>query len=93
MAVKKEWLLYALRCRDNSLYCGITNDLQRRLHAHNSGKGSKYTRSRLPVYVAYFQACPSKSAALKAEYAFKQLYKSQKEAVVHAHATARKHRK
>ena len=44
-----EWVVYLLRCVDDSLYCGITNDLESRLSKHNSGKGAKYTRSRLPV--------------------------------------------
>ena len=46
---KKEWVVYLVRCADESLYCGITNDIERRLVAHNSGKGAKYTKSRMPV--------------------------------------------
>ncbi|MDH5680208.1 MAG: GIY-YIG nuclease family protein, partial [Spirochaetota bacterium] len=45
------WLVYLLECADNSYYCGVTNDLNKRLTDHNSGKGAKYTRSRLPVKV------------------------------------------
>lgn len=87
MAVKKEWLLYALRCRDNSLYCGITNDLPRRLVAHNDGKGAKYTRpkTRRPVSVVYTCPYPNRSQASKAEYAFKQLSKAKKEQRIRQH--------
>ena len=50
--------VYILRCSDGSLYCGWTNDLERRLAAHNSGKGAKYTRSRRPVELMYTEECP-----------------------------------
>jgi predicted GIY-YIG superfamily endonuclease len=62
-----------LRCRDGSLYTGITNDLPRRLAAHASGKASRYTRSRLPVTVVYQKPQPTKSQALKREAAIKKL--------------------
>ena len=61
----QSWLVYILRCRDGSLYTGITNDLDRRLKAHAAGKASRYTRSRLPVELAYSEPQPSNSAALK----------------------------
>lgn len=83
--VKPGWILYVLRCRDKSLYCGITNNLPRRLLAHNDGKGSKYTRpgTRRPIlFVAYACHYPNRSEASKAEYAFKQLSKKAKELVV-----------
>lgn len=67
------WLVYLLRCRDGSLYTGITNDLPKRLEAHAAGKASKYTRSRLPVRLAYSEPQRSKSAALKREAAIKKL--------------------
>lgn len=73
------WLLYVLRCRDKTLYCGITNNLPRRLDAHNEGKGAKYTRARRPVQAVYTEPYPDRSTASKAEYAFKQLSKAQKE--------------
>jgi putative endonuclease len=66
------WLVYLLRCRDGSLYCGITNDLDKRLKAHAAGKASRYTRSRLPVALVYSNPQKSKSAALKREAAIKK---------------------
>ena len=76
------WYVYMLRCRDNSLYTGYTDDVERRLAVHNSGKGAKYTRSRLPVSLAYQEACADKSTALKREYAIKRLKKPEKEALI-----------
>ncbi|MCE9629527.1 MAG: GIY-YIG nuclease family protein [Planctomycetia bacterium] len=74
------WTVYLLRCRDGSLYCGITNDLVRRLAAHAAGKASRYTRSRLPVKLAYTEPQPTRSAALKREAAIKRLPRRQKQA-------------
>jgi len=62
-----------LRCRDDSLYTGITNDLPRRLAAHAAGRASKYTRSRLPVRIAYQERQATKSQALKREAAIKRM--------------------
>ena len=76
------WLVYLLRCRDGSLYCGITNDLPKRLKAHAAGKASRYTRSRLPVRLAYTESTKSKSAALKREAAIKRLRRAEKERLV-----------
>lgn len=76
------WYVYMLRCRDGSLYTGYTDDVQRRLRVHNSGKGAKYTRSRLPVSLVYREACADKSTALKREYAIKRLKKPEKEALI-----------
>jgi putative endonuclease len=76
------WLVYLLRCRDGSLYTGITNDLPKRLKAHAAGKASKYTRSRLPVRLAYSEPQKSKSAALKREAAIKRLRRSEKNRLV-----------
>lgn len=76
------WTVYMLRCKDGSLYTGITDDLPRRLQAHNTGKGAKYTKGRGPVTVVYMEEHPDKSAALKREYAIKQLRKSEKEAMI-----------
>jgi predicted GIY-YIG superfamily endonuclease len=73
-----------LRCRDGSLYTGITNDLARRLKAHAAGRASRYTRSRLPVVLAYQEFQPTKSRALKREAAVKKLSKRQKEAMIAA---------
>ena len=71
-APHSRWLVYLLRCRDGSLYCGITNDLDKRLKAHAAGKASRYTRSRLPVALVYSKPQKSKSAALKREAAIKK---------------------
>ncbi len=76
---KPRWLVYLLRCRDGSLYTGITNDLPKRLKAHAAGRASRYTRSRLPVGIAYTEPQPSKSRALKREAAIKKLSRRQKE--------------
>ena len=80
-----EWCVYMLRCSDNSLYTGITNDMDKRLEEHNSSSTStaaKYTRSRRPVKLVYREPQPSRSAALKREWALKQLSKQQKEALL-----------
>lgn len=67
------WHVYLLRCADHSLYCGITNNLERRIAAHNAGTASKYTRARLPVVLAASATVADKSAALKLEMAIKKL--------------------
>ena len=69
----KKWVVYLVRCADESLYCGITNDIERRLVAHNSGKGAKYTQSRLPVEVVGVSSKMTKSDALKLERHIKQV--------------------
>ncbi len=79
--MEKIWYVYLVRCRDNTLYCGITVDIPRRMEAHNSGKGAKYTRGRGPVTLCYQEPQESYSAALKREYAIKQLTRAQKEAL------------
>lgn len=76
------WYVYMVRCRDGTLYTGSTSDVDRRVAVHNSGKGAKYTRSRLPVLLAYREVCPDKSAALRREIAIKRLSKPQKEALI-----------
>ncbi len=81
------WLVYILRCRDGSLYTGITNDLERRLAAHNSGKGARYTRGRGPVMLLYRETCVSRSAALKREIEIKQLDRAAKLKLVQAGAS------
>jgi predicted GIY-YIG superfamily endonuclease len=79
---RSRWLVYLLRCRDGSLYTGITNDLDRRLKAHAAGTASRYTRSRLPVTLAYAESQRSKSTALKREAAIKKLRRIEKERLV-----------
>ena len=72
------WVVYLLRCRDDSLYAGITNDLPRRLESHRSGKASAYTRSRRPIALAYQEALPDRGAALKREAAIRRLSRAEK---------------
>lgn len=67
------WSVYILECADNSLYCGVTTDLEARLQKHNQGKASRYTRSRRPVNLAAVRENLAKSAAFKLEYRIKQL--------------------
>lgn len=69
----ENWLVYLLRCVDGSLYCGITNDLEKRLEAHNLGKGARYTRSRRPVELAGISLKMTRSDALKLEYRVKKV--------------------
>ncbi len=75
---KRNWICYLLECADGTLYCGITNDLDRRLAVHNAGDGAKYTRSRLPVRLAYAETCVDRSAALKRELEIKALPRAAK---------------
>jgi putative endonuclease len=67
------WFCYLLQCADDTLYCGITNDLDKRLVVHNAGEGAKYTRGRTPVTLVYQESCTDKSAALKREIQIKRL--------------------
>ena len=76
------WTVYMLRCGDGTLYTGATCDLPRRLTAHQSGRGAKYTRSRLPVALAYQEAAADKSAALRREAAIKRLTRQEKLALI-----------
>jgi putative endonuclease len=72
------YFVYILRCKDKSLYCGITNDLENRVKTHNSGKGSAYVRSRGGGTLAYSKRCRSRGSALKQEAAIKKLTREQK---------------
>ena len=76
------WYVYMLRCGDDTLYTGCTNDMTRRLAAHQKGTGAKYTRSRLPVELVYQESLPDRSAALRREAAVKKLSRAQKLALV-----------
>ena len=78
--------VYILRCGDGSLYTGWTYDLPRRLAAHQSGKGGKYTRSHLPVVLAYQEALATPEEARKREWAIKQLSRREKLALIAAGA-------
>jgi putative endonuclease len=72
------WFCYLLRCADDTLYCGITNDLDKRLAAHNAGTAAKYTRARGPVELVYAEPCADRSAASKRELAIKNLSRVEK---------------
>mgnify|MGYP000655204856 CR=1 FL=1 len=78
------YLVYILRCGDGTLYTGCTNDLPRRLQAHQSGRGAKYTRGRGPIAVVYREECPDKGAALRREAAIKRLDRRRKLALIAA---------
>lgn len=73
---------YILRCADGTLYTGWTNDIEKRLEAHNSGRGAKYTKTRRPVEMVYFEQYETKEEAMSREYAIKQLKRAQKEALI-----------
>lgn len=72
------WFVYILKCRDNSLYTGITNNLERRVNNHNKGVGAKYTKSRLPVELIYKEPYKTKNESLKREIEIKQLSRLEK---------------
>jgi putative endonuclease len=74
----KSWYVYMVQCSDGTIYTGITNDIEARIVKHNSGKGAKYTRNRIPVKLKACWPYELKSEAAKAEYAFKQLSRIQK---------------
>lgn len=74
--------VYILRCKDNSLYTGWCVDLEKRIALHNSGKGAKYTRSKRPCKLVYYEEIDNKSEALKREIAIKKLTKAKKEDLV-----------
>ncbi len=76
--MESKWCVYLLRCKDNTLYCGMTNDLENRLQMHRSGKGAKYTRGRGPLELVYTEQCADKSAALKREFEIKSMPRNQK---------------
>ena len=73
---------YIVECADGSYYCGWTNDLNKRLAAHNAGKGAKYTKPRLPVKLVYQEEFSTKEEAMSREWHIKQLTRSQKEALI-----------
>ena len=64
---------YILKCKDETLYTGWTNDIEKRLEAHNAGKGAKYTRSRRPVELVYLEQFETKEEAMRREYAIKHM--------------------
>lgn len=75
----QSWYVYLLNCSDNTLYCGMTKDLERRLNQHNRGRaGAKYTRARRPVSLVYAREFPDRASAGRFEYQLKQLDRAQK---------------
>ena len=74
----KQWKVYILRCGDGTLYTGVTTDVDARLAAHSSGKGAKYTRSRLPLELVYTENCPDKVTAFQREWQIKHLPREEK---------------
>ncbi len=76
--------VYILRCADGTFYTGYTNDIHKRIDAHNAGKGAKYTRSRRPCKLVWAEAAETKSLAMKREYAIKQLTRKQKQTMLDA---------
>ena len=89
---QQPWKVYLLRCADDTLYCGCTNDVERRLAAHARGR-VKYTRGRLPVTVAHVERVADKSAALRREHEWKQLSRAQKLARISKAETRRRLRR
>jgi putative endonuclease len=73
------WTVYLARCKDGSLYTGVTTDLGRRLAEHNAGRGGAYTRSRVPVTLIYSELVHDRACALRREHAIRQLTRGEKE--------------
>lgn len=72
------WIVYILECADNTLYTGITNNINIRIKAHNDGNGAKYTKGRSPVSIAYTEVCTNRSGASKREREIKKLNRNSK---------------
>ncbi|HID68872.1 MAG TPA: GIY-YIG nuclease family protein [Desulfobacterales bacterium] len=80
---EQSWFTYLLRCKDQTLYTGITTDLTQRLHDHNfTAKGAKYTRGRRPVKLVYSEEFPSRATAARREYQIKRLSRKEKEQLI-----------
>ena len=73
---------YLLECADNTFYCGWTNDLEKRVNAHNSGQGAKYTKPRRPVVLVYYEEFQTKEEAMRREWAIKRLTRKEKERLI-----------
>jgi putative endonuclease len=82
IATQAEWFVYLIRTAEDKLYCGITNDLERRFKQHEAGKGAKALRGRGPLKLVWSQTLRTKSEALKTENAIKKLNKEKKERLV-----------
>ncbi|KRM22473.1 GIY-YIG nuclease family protein [Latilactobacillus graminis] len=85
---EKQYFFYVLRCHDGSFYGGFTTDVTQRVASHNAGKGAKYTKQHRPVKLLYYETFEDKSAALKAEYAFKHQPRAKKEQYLLAHGVS-----
>jgi len=81
-SLNKFWQVYIIRCCDSKLYTGITNNLERRIKAHNSGNGCRFTKYRTPIKLLYNESCPDRSAALKREASIKAFPRKQKLALI-----------
>lgn len=77
-----EWSVYIVRCADTTLYTGITNDLEKRISAHNAGMGAKYTKARGPVELVYVEEVADRSTASKREHIIKKLNRAEKLALI-----------
>ena len=81
------WHVYIIQCKDRSLYTGITTDIPRRLNEHNSGRGGRYTRIRMPVKLLYKENYPNRSKALKREIQIKTFSKQEKFSLIERNST------
>ena len=79
------WVVNMLKCNDNSIYTGISNNLTQRLNTHVKGNGSKYVRARLPFKLVYTEECQNRSKAIKKEIEIKKLNKKNKELIIKLH--------
>lgn len=84
---RKPAYTYVVECNDGSLYTGWTNDIVKRIRNHNDGNGAKYTRSRLPVKLVYYEVFATKQEAMQREYAFKLLTRADKLTFIEEHMT------
>lgn len=84
--MREAWFVYIVECCDGSLYTGATPNVEQRLLTHNSGKGAKYTRARLPVSLKYQDCFEEKSVALKAERQIKKMSRAEKLHLISVHS-------
>ncbi len=80
--MQKQNFVYILECKDGSLYTGWTNDLEKRVAAHNEGRGAKYTKGRGPVVLRYWETFATKEEAMSREYHIKRLSRAEKMALI-----------
>lgn len=85
---KKENVTYIVECADHTLYTGWTKDLKKRIEKHNSGEGAKYTRSRRPVRLVYYEVHETREEAMQREYAIKKMSRAEKMALIMENAPA-----